>query len=368
MSRAEKNAQAALDWAKKKKEQMERAKQLREERKNQLKMVAENSISSGSTPNYGGLGDDTHTGFRQRDNDDDNSGFPGYVPERKYIGMNRGNAGYSDPPNEVYSPGYGHGGGSGYRPSSTEDIEEARKSLMLLKSKIKNKNAPRSMSSANAGTHSGMGDQAPSNGNYRKVFKPNLGDQDNMSEGPRRGASNRNVNHTFQGGDKPPSRPPVNSRLKPKLPQRSGGKYNDMDEQQIEYEPVKRTSGMRSSRVSDSGSVSKASMSKASTEMDSNFPGSYSGMNSGAREREMKKQTKPPVKAGYGKLSAFDNDDHDSAQIKPIAGSYVDNLGEEAFQKATNLKPCPSCGRNFNDEALVKHKKVCKKVFQTKAK
>jgi hypothetical protein len=45
MSRSDKNAQAALDWAKKKKEQMERAKQIREERKMKMHMAAENTFS-----------------------------------------------------------------------------------------------------------------------------------------------------------------------------------------------------------------------------------------------------------------------------------------------------------------------------------
>ena len=41
MSRAEKNTQAAIDWAKKKKEQMENAKRMREERKTQMNAGAD---------------------------------------------------------------------------------------------------------------------------------------------------------------------------------------------------------------------------------------------------------------------------------------------------------------------------------------
>ena len=47
MSRAEKNTQAAIDWAKKKKEQMDRAKQLREERKSQTNAAADFDIPPG---------------------------------------------------------------------------------------------------------------------------------------------------------------------------------------------------------------------------------------------------------------------------------------------------------------------------------
>jgi hypothetical protein len=53
---------------------------------------------------------------------------------------------------------------------------------------------------------------------------------------------------------------------------------------------------------------------------------------------------------------------------KPPAASYPDEFGDEAYVPPQNLSPCPSCGRKFNDEALAKHKKVCQKVFQTKAK
>eukprot|EP00347_Sterkiella_histriomuscorum_P005699 403355604 len=41
-----------------------------------------------------------------------------------------------------------------------------------------------------------------------------------------------------------------------------------------------------------------------------------------------------------------------------------------AFQqpKDMNLNECKSCGRSFNDEAYAKHSRICKKVFQTKRK
>ena len=32
------------------------------------------------------------------------------------------------------------------------------------------------------------------------------------------------------------------------------------------------------------------------------------------------------------------------------------------------IYPCPDCGRTFNAQALAKHKKICKKVFQKKIK
>ena len=60
------------------------------------------------------------------------------------------------------------------------------------------------------------------NGNYRKVFKPSFGDDGGNSE--KSFGSSSAINNTYQAGSKPLSRPPVNSRLKPKLPQKSYGK------------------------------------------------------------------------------------------------------------------------------------------------
>lgn len=39
---------------------------------------------------------------------------------------------------------------------------------------------------------------------------------------------------------------------------------------------------------------------------------------------------------------------------------------ESAMQEA--LMPCKECGRSFREEALIKHVRICKKVFKTKRK
>lgn len=39
-----------------------------------------------------------------------------------------------------------------------------------------------------------------------------------------------------------------------------------------------------------------------------------------------------------------------------------------AVAEDTELKPCKDCGRNFNLDALARHKKICKKVFMKKRK
>lgn len=80
-------------------------------------------------------------------------------------------------------------------------------------------------SSSNSGPSSLYGPDSTAssnNGNYRKVFKPSFGDDGGNSE--KSFGSNSAVNSTYQAGAKPLSRPPVNSRLKPKLPQKPYGK------------------------------------------------------------------------------------------------------------------------------------------------
>mmetsp|Transcript_18439 Transcript_18439/g.33227 ORF Transcript_18439/g.33227 Transcript_18439/m.33227 type:complete len:276 (-) Transcript_18439:1056-1883(-) len=41
--------------------------------------------------------------------------------------------------------------------------------------------------------------------------------------------------------------------------------------------------------------------------------------------------------------------------------------GAEGAEEGIRI-PCPDCGRKFNEEAMVKHAKICKKVFMTKRK
>jgi len=146
MSRADKNSQAALDWARKKKEQMERAKRLREERKSKVSQPAQSNYSAGGStgfsdvnadrgyqPNMGGGMDsgppDMYGGGRNEYNND-------------YNEPNMG--GYSQPQSQPQAQRFsnGHRGGYGssnYRPSSNEEIAEARQSLLLLKNKMKSK-------------------------------------------------------------------------------------------------------------------------------------------------------------------------------------------------------------------------------------
>lgn len=190
-----------------------------------------------------------------------------------------------------------------------------------------------------------------SNGTYRKVFKPSFGG----------GADNSPVGNGFASHSKPSSRPPINSRLKQKIPQRHGGMTHDTDEDNVAYEPTKRTGSLRSSRITNSTNHSKNSYGGEENGIGNNVPRAskaakpvHGGMNKAPKMSAASK----PTNYGGGIAKAR----------KPPQTSYPDEFGDDAYEKPTNLKPCPSCGRSFNEEALQKHKKVCQKVFQTKAK
>jgi len=186
---------------------------------------------------------------------------------------------------------------------------------------------------------------AESNGsknNFRKAFKPNFG--------------GGNDNET-------PNRPPLNSRLKQKLPQKYGGMRNDTEEDHVEYQPTKRTGSLRSSRVNDPKNVRKTPTYQDEAEIGNNVPraskpNKQTMGHMGSSNRAGHKASKP---ATFKKPSM-------GGGSKPAQGAYQYDFGDDAYEQPTNLTPCPSCGRKFNDEALNKHKKVCQKVFQTKAK
>ena len=68
------------------------------------------------------------------------SNFGGPPPGNRYIGLSGKNVpNYADEPSDVYNNRGGRSNNlsSNYRPSSNEEIVEARQSLMLLKSKMK---------------------------------------------------------------------------------------------------------------------------------------------------------------------------------------------------------------------------------------
>jgi hypothetical protein len=63
-------------------------------------------------------------------------------------------------------------------------------------------------------------------------------------------------------------------------------------------------------------------------------------------------------KSGGGGLSIYER-----AAMEATEDAVPNNAGEEAERDDGNREPCPSCGRKFNTEALVKHQRICAKVF-----
>lgn len=54
-------------------------------------------------------------------------------------------------------------------------------------------------------------------------------------------------------------------------------------------------------------------------------------------------------------------------QSRPLGGGS--GMTEDMYPDENEPTfPCPDCGRSFNQQALAKHKKICKKVFQKKRK
>lgn len=130
------------------------------------------------------------------------------------------------------------------------------------------------------------------------------------------------------------ARPPLNSRLKQKIPQKPYGN-NAMEEDATEYQPVKRTSGMRSSRISDSGGFSRESNSKFDSDTNSKLQNSNKATGAKPAPKMQKAQPKYKAPASYQ-----DAEDEDINQIKPSGarGGYSEDFGDDAFEKPMNLK------------------------------
>ena len=135
MSRGQKNAEAAVEWARQRREKMERARQLREERKRK----AEGGVATG--PNGS-------TGFADFMANNGNMGpkgnsngpaqvYPGYGDSGHNDFSQKSVPSYSQPSSNNFQRSNSGYGSSNYRPTSNEDIAEARQSLVLLKSKMK---------------------------------------------------------------------------------------------------------------------------------------------------------------------------------------------------------------------------------------
>ncbi|CDW84176.1 UNKNOWN [Stylonychia lemnae] len=71
---------------------------------------------------------------------------------------------------------------------------------------------------------------------------------------------------------------------------------------------------------------------------------------------------------GYQQQNSYRDEVSKQPVSKPAAKVRGPPAMAFAQPKDMHLNECPSCGRSFNDEAYAKHSKICKKVFQSKRK
>lgn len=213
---------------------------------------------------------------------------------------------------------------------------------------------------------------ASGGGNYRKVFKPNFGDDSGPSTHSARTAMRQNSNSYGQI----PGKPPVKNRLPKKAPYNYRGMSRG--EEDSEYHPTERKSGMRSSRISDSrertkpnigsmrGGVNNAS--RASQEPTNSYgapkPKPARGPPKLSRgptkpTRGPTKPTRGPPKPSYGApkqsygdsspsipttMGGMSHDENSGVRGggKKAADIYSGDFGDEAYERPQGLKPCPS--------------------------
>lgn len=99
-----------------------------------------------------------------------------------------------------------------------------------------------------------------------------------------------------------------------------------------------------------------------------------------AESSNYRKAFKPQIK-----VSAPQKNDYQEQPTSPPKGpkrpqnlGYLDHSGDTGFSiqrrgeteeaESDERVECPDCGRKFNQEAMAKHSRICKKVFMTKRK
>ena len=106
-------------------------------------------------------------------------------------------------------------------------------------------------------------------------------------------------------------------------------------------------------------------------QMNNNFGGNFGGGNSTALKSKPVVQQKKPVVANKNPNSINYNFNKGGfgggmTDSRPIGGGM--NFMSEQPDENEPTSPCPHCGRSFRADVLVKHQKVCQKVFQKKRK
>ena len=90
-----------------------------------------------------------------------------------------------------------------------------------------------------------------------------------------------------------------------------------------------------------------------------NQMGGMQQKNYGSSITQSRPMNRKPMNQGY-------NFNGGMMDTRPIGGG--NNFEDMNPGENEPTYPCPDCGRSFNQQALMKHKKICKKVFQKKRK
>lgn len=150
------------------------------------------------------------------------------------------------------------------------------------------------------------------------------------------------------GYGNPARKPPMNTRLQKQPPHNYRGMSRGDDDS--EYQPTERKTGMRSSRIGDSRERNKPTIA-SQREVGNNVPrGSHQAKKPfGGIRQPPKARAKP--KPSYGARAAdpapmgtmsHDEDSGVRGVSKKAADIYQNDFGDEAYERPQALKPCPS--------------------------
>ena len=95
-----------------------------------------------------------------------------------------------------------------------------------------------------------------------------------------------------------------------------------------------------------------------------NFNNNYSNYNNNLKNKNIRRNNNNynynnDYNNNYNNINENDDDE------RPIGGGLT---ADQMPDENSPTSPCPHCGRNFNSQALIKHVKICEKVFLKKRK
>eukprot|EP00347_Sterkiella_histriomuscorum_P002607 403367488 len=381
----------ANDWADKKRQQLERAKQLREERKNNIMRVAEDQIVGTSSKGFASGHNAGSSGYGGGGMDNGFSNQGGYG-QQQYGGgqelgydMNKGSGGY----NNRNGPGNYGGANSGYSMGGGNQFGTGELRNMGYQAPNGGRGPVKATDFGNGGgSMSGYGGNGYSNS---KIGGGNSG-YDQYDQ-----LNSISTKSSLQTNQSLKSQPRVSqyANQNPQDYNPSGNRNSQLDQQRKSVannrNPSQRTIDYNETQNSHQntngggfgGNNRNMNNTRTIEEHKSNYqpqkreapPQQRRGMASNAPRNAAANRNQNNQQSSNNNGPQYVNyDDEVSKQVIPAVarkqGGYGNNLGPEAFQAPSNmdLRECGGCGRSFNPEAYSKHSKICQKVFQKKRK